>query len=240
MLVARLATGTSIAAASDELLHPRLPGDDDADIGMRSGRLWAAIEAFDADRLRDVALECAGTWGLVRTLDALVAPAFRRLGDEWRASARNIAREHFASSAIRSLLVGYLPSQTGGRGSCLAFCPEGENHDLGLVMAAVTLAEEGWRPVVLGANTPWASVEALVAQLQPDLVLVGAQLRSPAVRLLGRWSVPSSVQVVLGGSGFRAADAERIGGLVHNGPFAGLAANVSRTIRPSGGRRGPP
>jgi DNA-binding transcriptional MerR regulator len=206
-LLRRMDAGQSVSAAARELTH----GSAAPDVGAMAEDLWCAIDSFDEVALRTRLTTAVDTLGVAGAIDQLLAPALRRLGDEWRLSARNIGREHFASTVIRSALLQFLPRDGGGRPVCLGFCPEGEQHDLGLVMGALALAEAGWRSIVLGARTPLASVEALTDELRPDLVLVAAQLRTPALRLLERWTRPLGSAVVLGGAGFRAGDVEAKG-----------------------------
>ena len=227
ILVDRVDMGLSISAAAAEALRGGHEQLGEADIGPMAARLWAGIEAFELDAVRSLVADVIARWGVAITLDALLAPAFRRLGDEWRTSPGHVAREHFATTVVRAALLNYLPAGAGGPASCLAFCPEGENHDLGLVMAAISLAEAGWHPIVLGAHTPWASVEALLAELRPSLVVVGAQLRRPAARLLDQWSRPSKARVLLGGAGFRQDDAARFAASFHNGPYSRLGQAVT-------------
>jgi len=50
----------------------------------------------------------------------------------------------------------------------------GDHHDLGVHLAAATLVGAGWQTLVLGADTPIASAEAAIDELEPALVVVGA------------------------------------------------------------------
>jgi hypothetical protein len=164
------------------------------------------------------------TFGIPRVLDAVLVPTLRRLGAEWRLSPRHIAREHFASTLVRAHLVGLLPTEDGAGRPCLAFCPEGEQHDIGLLMAAVTLAATGRPQVVLGAHTPSASIGVLLRELRPSVVLVAAATRRPVTRFFETWRPYKGAVALAGGSGFRPEDAARLGGRVHLGPYAELSA----------------
>jgi DNA-binding transcriptional MerR regulator len=189
--------------------------------------LWAAVDAFD-ERAADAVLSAASvTLGVPLLLDAVLVPTLRRLGAEWRQSPRNIAREHFASTLVRSHLVRLLPTADTAGPPCLAFCPEGEQHDIGLLMAAVTLASTGRPPVVLGAHTPSASIDLLLQELRPSVVLVAASTRRPVLRFFETWRPQAGCIAVAGGSGFRPEDAVSFGGRVHLGPYDTLPAAVA-------------
>jgi DNA-binding transcriptional MerR regulator len=195
--------------------------DDRAAAGELGTRLWDAIDEFD-ERATVAALATATTTlGIPAALDDVFVPVLRRVGAEWRQSPRNVAREHFASNLLRAHLVRMLPTEASGT-ACLAFCPEGELHDIGLLMAALTLSARDRPQVVLGANTPSASVQLLLNELRPSIVLVGAATRRAALRFLSSWRRPARCTTVAGGAGFRPEDSSRLGGTVHVGPYASL------------------
>jgi MerR family transcriptional regulator, light-induced transcriptional regulator len=233
-LLMRVDEGASVSAAARELIEGR-PEGAAADLGAAmSKEAWQAVEAFDDAALRRAVTLAIHTIGVAAASDLVVVPVLRRLGDEWRLSTRNVAREHFASTVLRSVVLRFLPglgaAGTGGATMrCLLFCPDGELHDLGLAMAGVALAEAGWQAIVLGAHTPLASVEAILDELRPDAVLVGAQRRGPALRLLEGWHRSSESALVLGGAGFRDDDACRVpGAVVHQGDYRLLADAVDQ------------
>lgn len=222
--------GTRVSHAASRLAA--FPDDDQTTVAESTlQRLWDALDALDEPMARATVREATNVLGIPAALDLVFVPALRRLGAEWRLTPRNIAREHFASTMIRAHLVELLPTGSGPP-TCLAFCPEGERHDLGLIMAAVALGHEGWHAVVLGADTPLVSVDIVIAEIRPALVLIGAVGRRPVSRLVGRWSPPGCA-VVAGGQGFREGDQASLGGQIHAGPFADLGEAVVATVQAS-------
>jgi DNA-binding transcriptional MerR regulator len=181
--------------------------------------LWEAIDAFDERATMEVLSAAVAAAGIPAHFDEILVPVLRRLGEEWRQSPRNVAREHFASMLVRSHLASLLPVHLAQGQPCLAFCPEGERHDIGLLMAAATVASTGRQVIVLGAQTPAASIEALGNELRPAIVLVATSLRRPAVRFLDWWRPQRGTLTLAGGAGFRSTDAARLGGRLHTGPY---------------------
>lgn len=226
-VVALVEAGTQVSEAVRRLSAP--PSDTSAAADQAQRELWDAVDNFDDRGAAAVLSAATVTLGVPDVLDALVVPTLRRLGAEWRASPRNIAREHFASTLVRSHLVRLLPTDDIGGSSCLAFCPAGEQHDIGLLMAALTAAGTGRAQIVLGAHTPPASIELLLRELQPSVVLVAAATRRPVVRFLETWQPPADCLTLGGGSGFRPGDEARLGGPLHLAPYAQLPAVLSRT-----------
>lgn len=192
-----------------------------ADATLR--RLWSALDAFDEPAARATVREATDVLSIPHALDHVFVPTLRRLGVEWRQDSRNIALEHFATIIMRAHFVELL--RTGhGPPTCLAFCPEGERHDLGLIMSALALGDAGWNLIVLGADTPLASVEVLTKEIRPALLLIAATNRRPAIRFLNQWHPPRGCAVIAGGPGFRVTDQRKLGGHLHAGPYAALPA----------------
>ena len=237
--VARVRAVVAVVAAGarvSEAVRRLATGPDDLSGAAEEVRLrlWEAVDAFDETAAAAALSTATATLGVPAVLDTVVVPTLRRLGAEWRQSLRNVAREHFTSTLVRSHLVSLLPRADAMGPSCLAFCPEGEQHDIGLLMAALTLAGAGRSQIVLGANTPLASIELLVRELRPAVVLVAAATRRPVVRFLAVWRPPAGCVTFAGGAGFRPGDVGRLGGRVHLEPYAALPAAVAAAAdRPS-------
>ncbi|MDQ6617882.1 MAG: hypothetical protein M3083_24835 [Actinomycetota bacterium] len=150
-----------------------------------------------------------------------------------RQSRRLVIGVESESQHFEDVLDDLLPSGPG-RPSCLAFCPQGERHDLGLLMGALALGCAGWQTVVLGADTPSASTEMPIEEIRPELLLIAASARRPVTRLLERWSPPRHGAVIAGGPGFRDGDEIRLGGPIHKGPYADVPGTVAAATRHSG------
>ncbi|HUP71391.1 MAG TPA: MerR family transcriptional regulator [Acidimicrobiales bacterium] len=204
--------------------------------------MWEALERFDEVEVRALLVEAEAVVTVEAFLDDVVAPLVRRLAVGWRKNPRHIAREHFTSILVRSQLVQVLGDKIERQGPIVVTAaPAGEAHDLGVIMAAVVLAAHGWHPIALGAQTPCPSIDSLLAELAPPCIVLGAEQRGPASRLLSAWSPPRDCLVVLGGPGFRPEDAAALPwALHHDAAYAELPAAVAAATRrrPAGGARG--
>jgi MerR family transcriptional regulator, light-induced transcriptional regulator len=195
-------------------------------------RLEAAIDVFDAQAADAAVDDVFARLDVPRALDEVLLPVLRNVGEGWENDPRVIAREHFASNTLRPRLQRLLG--TGRRGSgrtCLAVTPEGEEHDLGLLAAAVVAVDAGWRVHYLGARVPVPTVERSVAELRPDVVLVGSLDRRQAQAFLAELPRLPGTALVFGGAGFRPEDATRHpAALVHAGPISGLPDTLARAV----------
>ena len=142
-----------------------------------------------AERLRD------GAMGMVELCEHLVAPAMRRIGEEWSVGAVTVAEEHLASGICERLLARATPSVTGPqRGVALVATLPGDDHHLPAAMATVVLREDRWKVHHLGTSVP---IDTLV-----DMALArGANLVVLSCTGAGSISAAGGVKTILGGMG---------------------------------------
>ncbi|MFO7779712.1 MAG: MerR family transcriptional regulator [Nitriliruptoraceae bacterium] len=232
--------GWSAAAAAREVLRepasvtplrPVPAGNGPASNDLVS-RLETAIDSFDGTSADAAMDDVFARFDVPRALDEVVLPLLRRVGEGWQDDPRVIAREHFATNTLRPRLQRLLraPVRPDAR-SCVAAAPEAEDHDLGLLAAAVVAADAGWRVHYLGARMPTMAIEGSVGDLDPDLVLIGSMFRSHAEAFLADQARFGRASVVLGGPGFLPSDATRLpGATIHQGPIRELASTLQRAL----------
>jgi MerR family transcriptional regulator, light-induced transcriptional regulator len=233
--------GWSAAAAAREVLRtpatvtPLRPVETSGPVTAAErliGRLRAAIDAFDSQAADGAVDDVFARLEVPRALDEVLLPVLRSVGDGWQEDPRVIAREHFASNTLRPRLQRLLgTAPRGATRSCLAAAPDGEDHDLGLLAAAAVAADAGWRVHYLGARMPTPALERSVAELRPDVVLIGSLNRERATAFLDTPPAIRDTPIVLGGIGFVAEDAGRLpGAVVHQGAISELPATLTRAL----------
>jgi excisionase family DNA binding protein len=147
-----------------------------------------------------------GSWA--RVADE-VASAMAELGRDWEAGQCHIFQEHTATEALRrglTLCAAELPIDSNApRAALLAI--EGERHVLGLSLAELVLANEGWRSVWLGEAIPSEELQPLVDSLKPKLLIASASSCAPA-KTVERYQAElehtvedSDISLALAGSG---------------------------------------
>lgn len=120
-----------------------------------------AVMSFDGEELdRLMQVEWARL-GPRRFLDERVTPFLHAVGMAWFESRAEIANEHFATERLRDFLTTkWRPiSDANSRGPRIlcANLPQ-ETHNLGLQIAATSLAFAGCKVIFLGANTPVSDI----------------------------------------------------------------------------------
>jgi MerR family transcriptional regulator, light-induced transcriptional regulator len=110
---------------------------------------------------------------LVDMCELVIAPALRRIGDEWATGAVTIAAEHRASAICERLIAAYDRQPRGRpRGVAVATTPPGERHGLPALMAAACLREDRWLVHHLASDLPVPEVTRMTRDIGAGLVVL--------------------------------------------------------------------
>jgi hypothetical protein len=96
--------------------------------------------------------------GMEATIQDVVFPFLNHIGVLWTSGSINVAHEHFVSNLLRQKLyvaidqLGVMIQPSADK--YLLFVPDGDNHDLGLLIASYLLRAHGQHVVFLGKSTP--------------------------------------------------------------------------------------
>ncbi|MGH2535633.1 MAG: MerR family transcriptional regulator [Thermomicrobiales bacterium] len=112
--------------------------------------------------------------------------ALQTLGEQWHRGDGVVSVEHFASEfVLRKLQALFNLSRPDlGAGPIVACCVEGEQHEIGLLLASLFLSRRGYRIVYLGANLPMPDLIEIVRRIRPPMVLLSASTMQAAERLI--------------------------------------------------------
>lgn len=175
---------------------------------------WLELtHALDGDGLMGELHRSLAEMGAIPLLERRVAPYLHEVGEAWARGLLRVSHEHYASERVREFLSAQWrranDGQRGGRISAVLATPSGEQHVLGLHMAAWVIALAGVHVVFLGADTPLGDVAYAAERHHARAVVLSiaagyagdldAGLASLAAAL------PGGVSLVVGGAGVRAA-----------------------------------
>jgi MerR family transcriptional regulator, light-induced transcriptional regulator len=163
-----------------------------------------AVRGYDTERLRQ---RLQADWALLGPLDFLeqAGVLLRAVGDAWASGDLEVRHEHFASGVLGDFLRSVrapLDERATGPIVALATLPD-ELHGLGLQMAALVVALAGWRPLVLGVDTPVSQISGLAREVPLGAAALSCirpitRRDTAAIRALRR-QLPRAVSIVLGG-----------------------------------------
>ena len=182
-----------VTDAGDELgpaieAPPRLPAKSDAADARMGGfrdQVVDALVSFDAAGAARVVEEALALLPLEDVCLHVLQPALYEIGRRWARREVGVSAEHFASAfVIRRLGALFNLSQPEhGRGPIVAGCPEGELHEVGLLLTCLFLSRRGFRILYLGPNLPLDDLIQTVRRLRPPVVLLSASTPPSALQL---------------------------------------------------------
>lgn len=107
------------------------------------------------------------------------------IGGGWYEGKVTVQQEHFASAlSLQRLetLIAAAPPPTRPERIIVATAP-GDYHIFSTLLLTYLLRRQGWDVVYLGADVPAAELESTVEHVQPELVIISAQLLHTAAAL---------------------------------------------------------
>jgi len=153
------------------------------DWAAQAQALYAAITGGEETRARHQVERLASGVRIVDLCEQVIAPALRRVGDEWAAGRVSIAQEHRASAICERLLASQIRQPAGRpRGTAVVAAPPGERHGLPALMAAACLREDRWLVHHLASDLPAAEVARLADQVSASLVVLSSATAEGARR----------------------------------------------------------
>lgn len=146
---------------------------DDTSIQLDS--LMKAMFNLDEAAFEKILSSHLLNFGLEHTMSNLFFPFLKRIGILWQTGQVNPAYEHFMSNLIRQKLVVAIDTQVitpvPDAKKFVLFLPEGEMHELGLLLANYILRARGHQTIYLGQNLPYTDLESILGQYQFDCIL---------------------------------------------------------------------
>jgi MerR family transcriptional regulator, light-induced transcriptional regulator len=205
----------------------RLVQEDQAEhagraVGQRDGGEEAVVaealqlaRALDGSGLESLLKRRAAIAGTQNFLHSVVGPFLRSIGDEWHSGRLSVGQEHLATRVVQRVVMTSLESLRPPPGApvFIAAALSGDRHEMGVLLAAVTAASEGWDVVLLGADLPVLEIVAAArardaAAVGISVVFVEAPDRAQLELATLRAELPASTALLVGGSGSSALAAD--------------------------------
>lgn len=204
--VAREAAQRPVDAPDERPLAPVVPLPVQTLAGWRQAML-ASTEKNDQGAIARTLDEASTRLSPVALAEELVAPVLVEVGERWVRGELSVAQEHLVTHAVRSKLLQLferLPRGDGARVLCATL--PGDEHEVGLLMAALRFREAGWQVTFLGANTPVEEIGRMGQALHPVTVALSCTQQVSEAEVLRRVLavrelLPLNTRVVVGGRG---------------------------------------
>ena len=162
-------TDEAIYAAVTEILADPASQDRDEIKGLTISMLEMKEEEFDNIFERQVLRK-----GFLNAITGMIYPFLQYVGVLWNTNKAMIAQEHFISNLIRQKIISAIerlpkPAQTAA--GLVLFLMEGEEHEIGLLLANFIARDMGWRTYYLGQDVPVYNIQKVVEIVEPDLLM---------------------------------------------------------------------
>jgi len=137
-----------------------------------------AVQDFQPSAIGEILDSGYRTLGLGWTVDEVMLPAMRQLGEWWQTGQTDVAHEHLATHASQTWLsrVSPAPASPLPFRPIILCCGPRDHHTLGLEALAALLRERGWDCRLLGARTPAGSLARVVRDTAAAAVILVCQL----------------------------------------------------------------
>ncbi|HKK62981.1 MAG TPA: MerR family transcriptional regulator [Bacteroidales bacterium] len=143
------------------------------------------ISMIDMDELKFISTlnKAIAKQGFTNAYINIVYPFLDKIGVLWMAGDINPAQEHFVLNLVRQKLIAAVDSfshvYNPNAQKFLLFLPEGEWHEIGLLLALYLLKEAGHNVVYLGQSVPYSDVIATGSSRNFDHILVSSTVPQP-------------------------------------------------------------
>lgn len=144
-----------------------------------------ALSALDDERADEILEQAFSAYTMPTVYVEIIAPALVEIGEAWHRGDIFIATEHYASSYLRGRLLMLLHAYTHHPEKPMIFvgCAPNERHEVGPLIFAVMLRQQGYNVVYLGQDVPLDDVFEIAHHERPALLCLSASSANTAIQL---------------------------------------------------------
>ncbi|MCC7448546.1 MAG: MerR family transcriptional regulator [Anaerolineae bacterium] len=147
--------------------------------------LVKALIDLDDDRADEIMEQAFALYTMPTVYVELITPALVEIGEAWHRGDIFISTEHFATTYLRGRLLALLQAYSHRPDMPVIFvgCAPSERHEVGALIFAVMLRQQGYNVVYLGQDVPIEDIVRSAAQEHPALVCLSANSAPTALLL---------------------------------------------------------
>jgi methanogenic corrinoid protein MtbC1 len=149
-----------------------LPAESFTDADSIIDNCLEAVKDYDGKKLETILLKASSKMSQPQLIESLIIPLVYKIGDMWQDGNMRVSNEHLASAVIRSFLTNLLERHKHQENApiILSATPNGQEHELGALIAGVVAASLGWKVIYLGSNLPMEEIVAVTESLKVKVV----------------------------------------------------------------------
>lgn len=158
------------ASSIRSMAMEQYPGKQNADAYIH--RLIEASIDFDEERFEELFEQALKQFGMEVTITDVMYAFLERIGLLWLTDHVIPAQEHFASNIIKRKIISALdalktkPSPSSG--TYVLFTPEGEQHEIPLLLNHYLMKASGKKCIYMGVDVPFDNIDIYVKARNPQ------------------------------------------------------------------------
>ena len=163
----------------------------------------SACLGFDREKAEQVLAQAFALFSPNVVCIEVLQKGLAEIGGGWYEGQVTIQQEHFASAlSVQRLetLIAAAPPPTRPERIIVATAP-GDYHIFSPLLLTYLLRRQGWDVIYLGADVPAAELESTIEHVQPEIVIISAQLLHTAATLKEVASTLQDLNIMLGFGG---------------------------------------
>jgi DNA-binding transcriptional MerR regulator/methylmalonyl-CoA mutase cobalamin-binding subunit len=168
-----------------------------------------AVHKFSYQTLDNSFFEEWAKAGGLSFINQLAVPFLNKVGRGWETGEISISQEHFASERLYDFLGSkwrQLNERNDGAKILITSLP-GDNHNLGLQMAATLASICKYKVVFIGSDTPCEEIFSAVLKTNSDILCLGVSCyydKQKAAKFISnlRERIKKEVKIIVGGKGY--------------------------------------
>ncbi|MFQ3536427.1 MAG: MerR family transcriptional regulator [Aggregatilineales bacterium] len=147
--------------------------------------LVQALISLDTERADEVIEQAFALYTMPTVYVEIITPALIEIGELWHRGEISISIEHFATTYLRGRLLGLLQAypHRGDMPMIIVACAPGERHEIGALIFAVMLRQQGFNAIYLGQDVPVDDIVQTAIQERAAMICLSANNATSALAL---------------------------------------------------------
>jgi len=154
-----------------------LQTNDTYNTGTQIDSLILAMISYNENAVNEILLRAIINNGFEDTFTGVVFPFLRRVGMMWHTGSVNIGAEHFISNIFKRRLISAIDALPAAslpdRKRIIAYLPENELHEMGLLFYTYVIRKMGHEVMYLGQSTPFSTLIEVMEKWNADMLVTG-------------------------------------------------------------------
>ena len=118
---------------------------------------------------------CIIHFGFENTIEKIIFPFMRQIGNMWQVGIVNILQEHFITHLVRQKIIvgidGLFPEPLTNPKTFLMYLPTNELHELGLLYCNFLIKSKGHKCLYIGQSVPFNDLFSISNIAHPDIIV---------------------------------------------------------------------